>query len=179
MRISRSIVIVAMAIVSMLSFGMATSFAQEATPTAEPGAAEGVIYPVAVHEGTCEMPTPEPEFTLNDTIVVSSDVAEAELIGDAPGQPALISETSAEVALADLGSAPRVLAIHQSAEEFGTLVACGSISGMLADGEMVITLQPVEQSGVSGIAIMTEEDGETNFQIYVVSPETTPATPGA
>lgn len=178
MRISRSIAIVAMAIVSMLSFGMAASFAQ-GTPTAEPGAAEGVIYPVAVHEGTCEMPTAEPEFNLNDTIVVGSDVAEAELIGEAPGAPALISETTAEIALADLGSSPRVLAIHTSPEEFGTLVACGSISGMLADGELVITLQPVQQSGVSGIAIMTEEDGQTNFQIYVISPESTPATPGA
>lgn len=179
MRAFRSIAIVLAAVVTLLSFGLASSFAQGATPTPEPGAAQGVEYPVAVHAGTCAMPTPEPEFDLSSTIVAGSDVAEAEFIGVTPGPPALAASGTIDSSLADLAATERVIALHKSAEEYDTLVACGFIAGMSAEGQLVVTLQPVEDSGVSGIAIFTENDGQTDVTVYVISPDAMPATPGA
>jgi hypothetical protein len=125
------------------------------------------------------MPTPEPEFNLANTIVSNSDVAEAEIVGQSPGQPALVSGNTVDVALEDLVSSPRAIAVHQSPDEFGTLVACGTIAGTLAEGQLVITLQEVEGSGVSGIAFLTADDDQTEIAVYVLSPEATPATPMA
>lgn len=179
MRMIRFGAIAFMAIVSMLSFGWASSLAQDATPTPEPGAAEGVEYPVAVHEGTCEMPTAEPKFELSTTIVAGSDNAEAELVGEMPGSPALVSSGTIDMALADLAGAPHVLALHESADTYETLVACGTIAGTINDGTLVVTLQPVMDSGVSGIAIFEEDGDSTNASVYVISPDAMPATPGA
>lgn len=179
MRTFRSIAVALAAIVTLLSFGLVSAFAQDATPTPQPGAAQGVEYPVAIHAGTCQMPTAEPEFDLSNTIVAGSDVAEAEFIGMTSGPPALVTESTADMSLTDLAGSERVIALHKSADEFETLVACGFIAGMNADGELVITLQPVEDSGVSGVAILTDNDGKTDVKVYVLSPDAMPATPGA
>jgi len=180
MRITRSFAVIAMAIATILSVGLASTFAQQATPTPEPGAAQGVDYPVAVHEGTCPMPTPEPAFDLSNTIVAGSDVAEGEQVGQTTGQPALVSgNPGVEVSIDDLTASPYAIAIHKSPDEFQTLVACGAIAGTLADGQLVVTLQPVQGSGISGIAFLTEEEGQTDISVYVFSPEATPATPMA
>lgn len=179
MRTFRTVTIAFVAIVSMLSFGWASGLGQEATPTPEPGAAMGVEYPVAIHEGTCEMPTAEPLFDLNSTTVVGSDNAEAELVGEMPGPPALISTGTVDLPLTDIASAPHVVALHESADAYDTLVACGTIAGTVDEGTLVITLQPVMDSGVNGVAIFTEDGESTNVQIYVISPDAMPATPGA
>lgn len=185
MRMSRSIAIVAMAIVTMLSFGAATSFAQ-ATPTPPPAGApttpqsgQGVPYPVAMHAGTCEAPTPEPEVNLENTTVAGAGAEEGEIIGQNPGPPALVSVSAVDLPLADLGASPRIIAVHTSPDEFGTLVACGTIAGTLVDGQMVIALQPVQDSGVSGVALLSEDDGQTNIVVYLSSPDAVPATPAA
>lgn len=175
MRIVRSLGVMALVVASLLSVVWAAS-AQQATP-APAGAPQGVDYPVAVHMGTCESPTPEAEITLANTIVAGSDVAEGTFIGVTPGQPALVSSTEAEIALDDLASVERVIAVHKSPEEFGTLVACGTISGTKADGSLVIALQEVEMSGITGIAVFDENDDQTDIKVYVNSPETVPATP--
>ena len=178
MRVIRSFGVIAMVIASLLSVVWVAN-AQEATPTAEPGAAQGVEYPVAVHAGTCAMPTPEPEFDLSSTIVVGSDVAEAEFIGITPGPPALAASGTIDSSLADLAATERVIALHQSADEYDTLVACGFIAGLNAEGQLVVTLQEVEMSGVSGIAFFTENEDQTDVSVYVLSPDAMPATPGA
>lgn len=139
----------------------------------------GVEYPIAVHEGTCPMPTPEPEFDLANTIVSGSDVAEGEFVGQTPGLPALVSGNTVDITLEDLTSSPRAIAVHKSPDEFDILVACGTISGTLAEGQLVVTLQEVEGSGVTGIAFVTQAEEQTEISVYVVSPEATPATPGA
>ncbi len=178
MRIVRSLGVMALVIASLLSVVWAAASAQQATPTVSPGAPpQGIEYPVAVHMGACPMPTPEAEITLANTIVAGSDVAEATFIGVTPGQPVLVSSTEADISLDDLAGTERVIALHKSADEFGTLVACGTISGTKADGLLVISLQEVEMSGVSGIAILDENEDQTDIKVYVNSPEAVPATP--
>ncbi len=204
MRTLRSVAVIFVAIAMLLSFGLVSSLAQGATPTppaetiptpspattptpppggtptVAPGAPpQGVEYPVAVHQGTCPMPTAEPEIILSNTIVAGSDVAEATFVGVTPGQPALVSSTEADIELGDLAGVERVIALHKSPDEFDTIVACGTISGLMANDELVISLQEVEMSGVTGTAVLTENDGKTDVKVYVNSPEAVPATPGA
>lgn len=171
-----------MALLTLLMLGVAPGLAQQATPTPPPGsppASSGGELPVAVHPGTCPQPTPEPEFTLTNTIVAGSEVAEAEVVGETPGPSVLASSSAADIALADLAGSPRVIAVHQSPDEFGTLVACGTIAGLLSDGTMTVSLQEVEGSGISGVAILQEDGDQTNISVYVLSPEAAPATPAA
>ena len=125
------------------------------------------------------MPTPEPEINLANTIVAGSDVAEGTFVGVTPAQPALVSSTEADISLTDLASVQRVIALHKSPNEFATIVACGTISGTMANDELVVTLQPVQNSGVSGVAVLTQNDDKTDIKVYVNSPEAVPATPGA
>ena len=151
-----------------------------ATPTVAPGApAQGVAYPVAIHQGSCPTPTPEPEITLANTIVAGSDVAEGTFVGVTPGQPALVSSTEADISLDELAGVQRVIAVHKSEQEYSTLVACGTISGVKANGQLVIALQEVEMSGITGTAVLEENDDQTDIRVYVNSPEAVPATPGA
>ena len=212
MRSLRSVAVVILTMATLFSFGLAASFAQDATPTpppemiptpspattptpspamtptapaaatptVAPGApAQGVEYPVAIHQGSCPMPTPEAEITLANTIVAGSDIAEGTFVGVTPSQPALVSSTEADISLDDLAGVQRVIAVHKSAEEFGTLVSCGTISGVKANGELVIALQEVEMSGITGTAVLEEADDQTEIRVYLNSPEAMPATPGA
>lgn len=222
MRMSRSIAVVTMAIVFMLSFGAAASFAQTGTPTptteaptpsptppqptpspeptpsptpeptpsptppapstpvpATPQSGQGVPYPVAMHQGTCESTTPEPEVTFDNTSAAGAGVEGAQIVGQNPGPPALVSVGAVDVPLAELAGTPRVIAIHQGPEQFGTVVACGNIAGTLVDGQMVIALQPIQNSGISGVALLNEVDDQTNIVVYVTSPDAVPATPAA
>jgi len=78
--------------------------------------------------------------------------------------------------LGQLGEVPRVIAIHQG-PELGTVVACGNIAGTLVDGQMVVALQPVQNSGISGVALLSEVEEQTNIVTYVVDPGAIPATP--
>ena len=212
MRSLRSVAVVVLTVAMLFSFGLAATFAQDATPTppadmiptpspattptpspevtptapaaatptVAPGApAQGVEYPVAIHQGACPMPTPEAEITLANTVVAGSDVAEGTFVGVTPSQPALVSATEAEISLDDLAGVERVIAVHKSPEEFGTLVACGTISGVKADGQLVVALQEVEMSGITGVAVLEENDDQTDIRVYINSPEAVPATPGA
>lgn len=218
MRMTRSIAIVMLAIVAMLSFGGASSFAQTASPTPSPTAppptptqppptpsptaqpspsptvapptappmstpipstpmsGQGVPHPVAIHQGTCESTTPQAETVLENTTVAGAGAEDGQIVGQNPGPPALVSISAVNVPLSDLGQTPRVLAVHQG-PELGTVVACGNIAGTLVDGQMVIALQPVQNSGISGVAMLSEVDDQTNIVTYVVSPSAVPATP--
>lgn len=129
-----------------------------------------------MHQGTCESTTPEAEVQLENTTVAGAGAEDGQVIGQNPGPPALVSISAVDLPLDELGQTPRVIAIHQG-PELGTVVACGNIAGTLVDGQMVIALQPVQNSGISGVAMLSEEDGQTNIVTYVTSPDAIPATP--
>ena len=218
MRTSRSIAIVMLAIVAMLSFGGASSFAQTASPTPSPTAppptptqppptpsptaqpspsptvapptappvstpvpatpmsGQGAPLPIAIFQGTCESSSPQAEVALSNTTVAGAGAEEGQIIGQNPGPPALVSISAVDQPLADLAQTPRVIQVHQG-PELGTVVACGNIAGTVVEDQMVIALQPVGDTGVSGIALLNQVEDQTNVVTYVVSPNAVPATP--
>lgn len=79
------------------------------------GQPAGVAQPVHIHEGTCANLTATPKYPLTTL---------------ANGK----SETTVNVALADLTAKPYAINVHKSAQEASIYVACGNITAQAAPG---------------------------------------------
>ncbi len=154
---------------SVMLGGAAT--AQDATPAT--GDATGGNYPVAIHQGTCEAPTAQPAYQLDNTAPVGADESDAEILGQPTGAPVLTTSSTIDATLADVANGGNVVAVHSSPEEFGTIIACGQIAGPNIDGQLVIALQPVGESTVSGVATLSSDTsgvlglGDDQIQVTV------------
>ena len=120
-------------------------------------------HPAHIHTGSCAELDPNPAFPLNSVSLPRGDNDEVVDAGDIRGaltvQPVESSESTAEVSLDDLLSSSHAINVHESAENIQTYIACGDIGGFVVDGRLSMTLQPQNDSGRSGIAIL-EEDGD-------------------
>ncbi|HWV36497.1 MAG TPA: hypothetical protein VNZ55_12745 [Thermomicrobiales bacterium] len=186
MRLSRFLTALFVALsLGLLSFGAAT--AQDATPSGTPGGpTEG--YPVAVHSGTCENITAEPAWDVGNATGAGVDDNKVDTIGTQSGSPLLEANGTIDVKLDDLGNEPYVLAVHASADDYNTIVACGQIAGVKKDGKLVISLAPVGQSTVVGVATFDSDKSgvlglgkdQTKVTAYVFDiASNTPATPAS
>jgi len=73
-----------------------------------------------------------------------------------------------DAALEDLRSGGYAINIHQSAEDIGTYIACGNLSGVVDDsGTLVVGLGELNDSGYSGVAILTQQGEQTNVSVYL------------
>ncbi len=146
-------------------------FAQEGTPAA------AAMHPVAIHHGTCDSPTTAPAFGLGETRPIGSTADdEGETVrGVPPERPVLFTEETINATFDDLFDAeqPHLIAIHESAQTFGTMLACGQLGGVEDDGRIVVALRPVGESRLAGVAVLDEDEsgflglGETEIQITV------------
>lgn len=142
---------------TMLLAGSAA--AQDSTPAATPGGPpEG--YPVAIHQGTCDDPTSEPAFEIGNAVTpgVTEEGNDVTTVGESD-QVLVLTEASStiEVTLGDLGEENHVVAVHQSPDDYDTIIACGQISGVVDEGKLVVALAPVGGSPVVGVAIFNED----------------------
>jgi hypothetical protein len=177
MRISRFLAVLLFVLATVLG-GASSIAAQDATTEATPGG-PSAGYPIAIHEGTCDNPTAEPAWQIDDAVAVGVDQEEPEVVASEPIRTVTESSGDLDVKLDDLAGTEHIVAVHASSEEFGTLAACGPIGGIKDDGKLVIALTAVGDSGVYGVAILEENDDQTTLTVYVVPPsndeEATPA----
>jgi len=127
-------------------------------------------YPAHLHSGTCDT-LGEVIFPLNDAAAPDGDVA-----GTSPTLTVAASETTTEAPLADLLAAPHAINVHMSADDMGTYVACGDLGGIVVEGELVIGMAELNESGLSGIAVLREAGAATDVTFYL-SRATTAGTP--
>jgi hypothetical protein len=72
------------------------------------------------------------------------------------------STTVVEAPLDDILAAEHAINVHQSPENMALYIACGDITGEAQNGELVIDLEELNDSGVSGQATLTDNgDGTT------------------
>jgi hypothetical protein len=142
-----------LAAAALLATGAAAATAQDATPTAE--TLDVASYPVSIHAGTCDAPTAQPIGPTLDTGVAGLD--DGELVGISEQAPVQVASETFDGTLDDLTGTPHVVAVHASAEGYGTILACGEIAGYAEDGRLVIALRSVDGSGVSGVAILDDD----------------------
>ncbi len=162
-----------------LSVGVAAAggvaVAQEATPGSSPPAPTGAtpppvtqVYPVALHQGSCPAPEAEPVVDPRDAQVFGSTAEEPQQVGTSQFPPALTAQLVFELGIQDVTSVPHAIAVHQSPEEFGTVIACGDIAGIVAEGVLIVPIRPVNQGTVAGTATIQEEEGNITITASLV-----------
>jgi plastocyanin len=151
----------------LVAGGALLGAAQEATPSS--GATHS--HPAHIHLGTCAELDPSPTFPLTDIALASAESAgEAE---DGTAIPVERSLTTVEATLEDLRSGDYAINVHQSAEDIGTYIACGSLSGALDEsGLLVVGLRELNDSGHSGIATLAEQGNLTEVTVYLTEGST-------
>jgi hypothetical protein len=156
-----------------LSAAGSVAVAQQATPptSPDPGASPAPVaqeYPVAVHQGTCPQPEAEPVGDPVNAQVFGSTAEEAESAGTSEFPPALTAEITLDSPLTEVTDVPHVVAIHQSPDEFGMVIACGDIAGSVVENVLIAPIRPVNQGTVAGTATIQEEDGSLTITVYIV-----------
>jgi len=81
------------------------------------------------------------------------------------------------VTIAELLAAPHAVAVDHGA----ATVACGDLGGRMWDGELVVGLQPVGETGQAGIASLRQVGERTTITLYLIpaSPAGDPAPASA
>ena len=174
-QIRLGLVIATLGLAPLLAFG-ASAQDTPATPGAEAQSPSPDEHPVTINPGTCDQPVARPAFLAGGTTpwgLVETGIP------DLTGAPLLMAEATLQTTLDDLLHAgrPHVILVHQSAEQFGTHLACGDIAGAIADGQLAIALRPVGDSGVAGVAILDRDERgflglgeqEVRTTVYVVT----------
>jgi len=156
------------------------AIAQDASPAADADLAAGTAHPAHIHSGTCDT-LGDVVFPLMDVTLPERTMASPEATPDID----LVAEsvTTVEVALDDILAAEHAINVHLSAEEIGTYIACGDITGEPADGMLDVDLEELNGSGYTGQATLVDNDGETTtvtVTIIQTAQQGTPvATPAA
>lgn len=153
----------ALALVTLTLAGASVSLAaaqEGATPSpATTTTSANAVNPIAIHQGTCESPVGQPAYMLEDPTPWGSGGDDTTTIGTNPGPPVAVSKSEISASLDALTSTPYVVAVHANADDYGTIVACGQIAGIERDGTLVIQLTAADDSGVSGIAVIEQNNG--------------------
>jgi plastocyanin len=136
--------------------------AQDATPAGGSGHA----HPAHIHLGTCDALDPNPAFPLTDVALAPN--ASGDEVDGATAIPVERSVTTVDATLEDLRTGGYAINVHQSAEDIGTYIACGNLSGIIDDsGALIVGLGELNDSGHSGVAILTEQGEQTNVTVYL------------
>ncbi len=146
---------VAPAVVLMVGISMSA-------PLTQGQEAEDAPHPAHIHSGTCD--------NLGDIVAPLSDVTEL-TAGEVFGARAAVlvkeSDTDVPLPLGDILSAPHAINIHESAEAIQNYIACGDIGGRVIDGDLVIGLRELNDSGHHGVAVLEGDDDGTDVTVYL------------
>jgi plastocyanin len=119
-------------------------------------------HPAHIHSGTCD--------NLGDIVAPLGDVTEL-TAGESFGVPTAVlvkeSETDVELPLGDILAAPHAINVHESAEAIQNYIACGDIGGRVIDGDLVIGLRELNDSGHHGVAVLEGDDDGTDVTVYL------------
>jgi len=169
---SLSVRIGAIGFASALAFGGASALAGH----------EDLDFPAAIHEGTCEEPG-DVVVELDNLVRLPEDApAEGERAG-APGAQVvhgLPDDEELDLTVDDLFTADHILAVFDAEGE--NIIACGPIGAYTFEegDDLVFGLRSQGDSPYSGVAIIENDDDESEIEIYLVNNTPAPAaTPEA
>lgn len=119
-------------------------------------------HPAHIHSGSCD--------NLGDIVTPLTDVTEltaGEVFGAGSAILVKKSETDVALPLGDILSAPHAINVHESAEAIQNYIACGDIGGRVIDGDLVIGLRELNDSGHHGVAVLEDDDDGTDVTLYL------------
>jgi hypothetical protein len=140
------------------SFGTSTT-AQEATPSAS-----GHDHPVHIHLGSCDALDPNPAYVLTD-IKLPAETSPAS--GRTAAIPVEESVTTVDASLDALRTGGYAINAHESVANIGTYIACGNLTSSSTSNTLVVGLGELNDSGHSGIAILTAHGDQTDVHVYL------------
>jgi hypothetical protein len=150
------------ALVAITASTISGTFAQDATPFAQPIAP---TRPAHIHSGNC--------VELGDVVVPLTDLTRP--VGDDVGQvdratSAESSFTTVPMTLDAILGADHAINVHLSAERIDTYIACGELGGIVdATGTLVVGLREESDSGYTGIAFLSPgaDGASTDVSVFI------------
>lgn len=158
------------------------------TVVAQDEAAVTPSLPAYIEAGDCTSLDANPAATLNPAeprAVDTDDDSAKEVVGILIATPVLASfSDELDLKFEDMVTESHSVTVHESQDNIQNYVACGEIGGNVVDDELVVALHATDDSGYTGIAILTKDgDGNVDVQLYLAEPsKSTPdtdATPAA
>jgi len=128
-------------------------------------------HPAHIHSGSCD--------TLGDVIYPLSNVGPGmvtdgtpEAGGDTVGAtediyPVDVSVTTVDAKLSDITNGDTAVNVHESADKIQNYIACGNIGGTMFGDSLTIGLETLNDSGYSGVAVLTADGDKTQVTIYL------------
>ncbi len=157
------------AVIALAALTLAVPAGLAQTPVADTASE---AHPAHIHSGTCDQ--------LGDVVYPLADVMTltGEEMGAAGGHAVKVSEVNhVDAPLQEILDGGHAINVHLSAEEIGTYIACGNISGVVHEREngegmeIVIGLAELNDSGHVGIAWLGDDgEGGTNVTVSLIEP---------
>lgn len=126
-------------------------------------------HPVGIHSGVCQDFVAEPIYDIGDFMETNVYAEGEQEAGDMEGDvPSAAQDLGPVYKLAGEGADieedtildpenPRVVVVHESAENFSNLVACGQILPVMDGDDVAVFLHPVAGSNLTGYIEMPED----------------------
>ena len=167
------------------------------------GAVHEGDYPAHIHTGSCEN-LGDVVFPLSNVRVggmmmdmmaatpeAGMEMEMGEEMGASTRIPIATSVTTVDAPLADILNGEHAINVHLSDEAIEEYVACGDIGGLVmtgpgmeGGGTLVLGLRTLNDSGISGVAVLEGMGAQTDVTLYLgenLTPteDAAPATPAA
>ena len=153
-----------LAMIALIAGIIAASITVSAQDAATPEGETPSSHPAHIHSGTCD--------ELGDVVYPLEDATGAHLEGTPeatpisaeeglPGDVIAHSRSTVEANLDDLLAEEHAVNVHLSPDDMGTFVACADIEGDAGEGELILELQELNDSGIAGQAILSQTDDGT------------------
>jgi uncharacterized cupredoxin-like copper-binding protein len=145
-------------------------------------------HPVHIHNGTCatlgsiawmlnDLNAPGAPVTMMGTPASGTTKAQPSPLAGT-GQIVAESTTVVKVHLTDLEKAPFSINAHESVAKISDYIACGDITGAIANNTLVVPLKELNGSGLSGSATLKDDGtGMTTVSIVLMRQGSAAGTP--
>ncbi len=155
----------------------------QGTPEALGDGDVGPPRPAHIHSGTCD-DLGDIVYPLNDLAPVSPFATPGAVLPSPEAEVRVAvpeSETVVDASLEELLAEPHAINVHESAENIETYIACGNITGSADEGQVVVQLEELNDSGYAGFAsLIANDDGTTTVRVELVpTDDDRVATPAA
>jgi hypothetical protein len=162
---TRFLVPTALVLLAMVVFaGAPRAVAQDATPSA----VQDQGRPAHIHSGNCQ--------ELGDVVQPLTNLtapSDGDTVGQASAQQAEYSYTLVPMSLDDMVADDYAINVHESTDNIGHYIACGDIGGLVdTNGQLVIGLGELNNSGFTGIAFLTanaNDPNATDVSVFITS----------
>lgn len=152
------------------------------TPPPSPPQASVEGFPVGIHSGDCTNWTVEPAYDADVFQQTNVAAPDEQAPGDQsaatpPAAAALgpmhkvegeLGEDDSGQTLLDEG--PYIVGVHESAENYETLVACGPVLEIIEGDDLLVPLKPVGDSNYTGTVLINRENGDLTGYLWECEP---------